>query len=41
MIAFLDQADESIAAPKGHGPPNPADFFPAKQPLSGDRRRGP
>jgi hypothetical protein len=40
---FARQAepDESIAAPKGHGPPDPCGFFPANGLLSGDRRKGP
>jgi hypothetical protein len=35
------EADESIAAPKGHGPPDPAAFPPANRPFSRDRRKGP
>jgi hypothetical protein len=31
------EADESIAAPKGRGPPGPGGFFPANQSFSGDR----
>jgi hypothetical protein len=38
---LLKEADESIAAPKGHGPRTPAGFVPANQPLLGDRRKGP
>jgi hypothetical protein len=33
--------DESIAAPKGHGPADPCGFFPANQAVSGGRRKGP
>jgi hypothetical protein len=35
------KADESISAPKGHGPPDPCGFSPANKPFSGDRRKGP
>ena len=33
-------ADESIAAPQRARTPDPAGFFPANQPLQGDRRKG-
>jgi hypothetical protein len=34
-------ADESIAAPKGRGPPDPWPFFPANQPFRGGQEWGP
>jgi 3',5'-cyclic AMP phosphodiesterase CpdA len=35
------EPDESIAAPKGHGPPGLCGIYPANRPSSRDRRKGP
>jgi hypothetical protein len=40
-VPAVKKADESIAAPKGRGPPDHAAFPPANRPSSGDRRKGP